>query len=195
VAAIRRAWEDETVLYVLVALGFAVIWSALPWSRVVALSRLGAMSRSEVARLGRLGSGDRARELADTAPADSWEAELARELLRARNEREQVAAVNEILSTLEHRLAAGADNWRAALWLLALTTLGSAILGFLAGVRGELAWLAIVGLAGAATTLIARRASRWLATRARAGVDEIVALVAGDLVDREIPMPTRRRRR
>jgi len=126
---------------------------------------------------------------------ETWLHELAAALGDARDDRQRVAAANELLASAEHVLAA-TERWPpTAAWLCVATTGMGAIAAARAGGMKLLLPVLLLGLLGTAVCLWAQRARRRSVERQRELLDGVVQAMVGPLYDVELVLPVRRSKR
>lgn len=139
---------------------------------------------------------ERAAEASRRAPAGSWERALAEDVAASPEGPGLIAAVNDALADLEHRLVATAGWPDAALRLSIFGALLIAVATFLAGHREAILLVVGAGAVGAVASAELARRGRAVVARRKLAADALVAaLVPGGAGPREPVRPGRVRRR
>jgi hypothetical protein len=125
----------------------------------------------------------------------AFAAELRDQLAGSVSDEDRIATTDAALADFEQRLDVDADGPKAGAWIAIAGGVCSIIAGYwLAGWQ-----IALVGLpiafAGVIASLAARHALGQRQESARVEVDRLVVRQLGDLVDREVALPRRRRPR
>jgi hypothetical protein len=128
-------------------------------------------------------------------PLARWDDDLDEALAQARDDRERVAAVNELLADAEHRLVAGERLPRSAAFIAVVATALCLVAGALREPTFVLLACVPIALAGAAACIAAGRAGRRRADAERRRVDALVAARVGALYEAEVEVPRRGARR
>lgn len=159
---------------------------AVSWRHWVRASRLTATDARALSRELRALPGEtRLPELARRSPPGSWERRFAADLMEAGDERARIAAANELLGEVEHRLREGAGWPPAAVRLSLLVSLKLAVLSFFWGAgTAEILTVLSTGVIGAGVSAVAGRAGRTEATRQREAIDALVAAAVGSVARR-----------
>lgn len=152
----------------------------LAWAHVRRVSTLTSVDAGAVARsLLRLPQEQRAPELLRRSVAGSWEHALATELVTAPGVEARIAAVNEAVGRIEHRLEEGAGWPLDAVRIAALSTLLLVVVALLIPRREVIVPILGVGLAGALAALAAKRRARREAKAQREAIDALIAATLG----------------